>query len=339
MPDLGSGCASGNDLHTLAGPCGPTTPRRAACVLDHGDRLPPGLSADIPATDPCETDACDARTDPSPGRSTNLYSWRGPTEHVSPLAGARRVVTGPVHRPRERRYTDDEVALILRRAAEFGGETGPPRSEGLSLAEIQQVAREVGIDPATVARAASALSARKRDRLTAIIGGPMRYRLEATVPGKAADANLGRILQSIRHAAGRQGRATQVLDSVEWRTSSEREGSQLFVTVTTGDDGTTIEVTGDRQSTAALLYLVPGVAGMIVSLIVSASLEAGWAAGGMIAAGVLGGVFLLSRTIWSHTGRTFARKLEDIRDAAVQTVERTADEGSEPSARGGSVAR
>ena len=248
-------------------------------------------------------------------------------------------MTGPGDRAGERRYTDDEVALILRRAAELGGETGPPRSEGLSLAEIQQVAREVGIDPATVARAAAALPTRKRDRLAAVLGGPMHVRLEATMPGRASDADLGRILQSIRRAAGRQGRATQVLDSVEWRTSSESEGSQLFVTVTTGDDGTTIEVTGDRQSTAWLLYVVPGVVGMILSLTVGASLEAGWAAGGAIAAGVLGGVFLLSRTIWSHTGRALARKLEDVRDAAVQAVERTADEGGEPGPQGGSDAR
>lgn len=248
-------------------------------------------------------------------------------------------MTGPGDRAGDRRYTDDEVALILHRAAELGGETGPARSEGLSLAEIQQVAREVGIDPAAVARAAAALPTRKRDKLAAILGGPMHIRLEATMPGRASDADLGRILQSIRRAAGRQGRATQVLDSVEWRTSSESEGSQLFVTVTTGDDGTTVEVTGDRQSTAWLLYVVPGVVGMIVSLTVGASLEAGWAAGGVIAAGVLGGVFLLSRTIWSHTGRAFARKLEDIRDAAVQAVERTADESGEPAPRGGSDAK
>ena len=244
-------------------------------------------------------------------------------------------MTGPVHRPRERRYTDDEVALILRRAAELGGETGPSRSEGLSLAEIQQVAREVGIDPGAVARAAATLQTRKRDRLAAILGGPMHYRLEATMPRRASDADLGRILQSIRRAAGRQGQATQVLDSVEWRTSGEREGSQLFVTLTTGGEKTTIEVTGDRQATAMLLYVLSGFAAMIVSLIVGVSLEAGWAAGGVVA-GVLGGVFLLSRTIWSHTGRALARKLESIRDAAVKAVEHTTDESSGPGPRGGS---
>lgn len=247
-------------------------------------------------------------------------------------------MTGPVHRPREGRYTDDEVPLILRRAGELGGETGPSRSEGLSLAEIQQVAREVGIDPATVARAAANLPTRERDRLAAILGGPMHYFLDVTLPRRASDADLGRIVQSIRRAAGRQGRATRVLDSVDWRTSGEREGSQLFVTVTTGEDGTTIEVTGDRQSTAVLVYLIPGVAGMIVSLVIGASLEAAWAAGGAIA-GVFGGAFLLSRTIWSRTGRGFARKLERIRDAAAQAVERTTDAGSEPGPPGGSDAR
>ena len=247
-------------------------------------------------------------------------------------------MTDPAHRPRERRYTDNEVALILRRAVELGGETGPPRPEGLSLAEIQQVAREVGIDPVTVVRAATALPTRKRDRLAAILGGPMHYRLDATTPRRASDADLGRILQSIRRAAGRQGRATQVLDSVEWRTSGEREGSQLFVTVTTGDDGTTIEVTGDRQSTAVLLYLLSGMPAMIVSLIVGVNLEAGWAAVGAIA-GIVGGVLLLSRTIFSRTGQAFARKLESIRDAAVQAVERTTAEDSAPGPREGRDAR
>ena len=50
-------------------------------------------------------------------------------------------------------------------------------------------------------------------------------------------------------------------------------------------------------------------------------------------AGVFGGVFLFTRTIWSHTGRAFARKLESMGDAAVQTVD--AVEGSEPGPRGG----
>ena len=246
-------------------------------------------------------------------------------------------MTGPVHRPRERRYTDDEVALILRRAAELGGETGPSRSEGLSLAEIQQVAREVGIDPATVARAAAALPTRKRDRLTAIFGGPLHYRLEATMPRRASDADLGRILQSIRRAAGRQGRATQVLDSVEWRTSGEREGSQLFVTVTTGDDGTTVEVTGDRQSTAVLLYLVPGVAGMIMSAHCRREPRSRLGCRGSDRMCPWGSVPPEPHDLEPY-GRAFARKLDDIRDAAVQAVERTADEGSEPDPRGSSDA-
>ena len=56
-----------------------------------------------------------------------------------------------------RRYSDEEFALILRRASEIS-EVGDARpGGGLSLSEIQQIAGEAGIDPTAVARAAAGL--------------------------------------------------------------------------------------------------------------------------------------------------------------------------------------
>lgn len=65
-----------------------------------------------------------------------------------------------------RRFTDEEVALILERAATTSGDpasdaddsTAVVATQGLSLAELQAIAREAGIDPVAVARAADALS-------------------------------------------------------------------------------------------------------------------------------------------------------------------------------------
>jgi hypothetical protein len=61
----------------------------------------------------------------------------------------------------ERRYSDDEVAVILRAAAE-GPETSPSsdsHADGLTLRELQSIAREVEISPDAVARAARSLDA------------------------------------------------------------------------------------------------------------------------------------------------------------------------------------
>jgi hypothetical protein len=65
----------------------------------------------------------------------------------------------------ERRYTDDEVAEIIQAAStpvvprEEPADPASPR--GLTLAELQEIAREVGIPPDRIAQAAAALDRRQ----------------------------------------------------------------------------------------------------------------------------------------------------------------------------------
>ena len=57
-----------------------------------------------------------------------------------------------------RRYSEKEIGLILRRATEFQrSEPSAADPTGLTLAELQEVASEVGIDPAYLRRAAAEL--------------------------------------------------------------------------------------------------------------------------------------------------------------------------------------
>ena len=220
-----------------------------------------------------------------------------------------------------RRYTEEEFALILRRASEIStaADTGPG---GLSLSEMQQIAREAGIDPAAVAKAAHSLPEPSRQTLAVIFGGPMKYRLERTVPGKASEEDLGRILQAIRRTAEHQGRTEHILGSVEWRTSDQEEGtSKVFVNVTSHDEGTTIEVIGDRQEAGFLAYMLSGIAAVMGSALLGAILEPGWTLGLAIGGGMLGSAFMVTRTIWSRTGTAFRRKLGAIMDEASQAAE------------------
>ena len=61
----------------------------------------------------------------------------------------------------ERRFSDKEVALVLRRAIELE-EVYPlsdlPAARGMTLLELQEVPREAGINPSLVTRAAEELS-------------------------------------------------------------------------------------------------------------------------------------------------------------------------------------
>ena len=61
-----------------------------------------------------------------------------------------------------RRFTDREVALVLKRASEFddSSEVGP--ATGLSKGDLTEIAAEVGISPAAIDRAVATLDGFER---------------------------------------------------------------------------------------------------------------------------------------------------------------------------------
>jgi len=58
-----------------------------------------------------------------------------------------------------RKFNDEEVALIIKRAAELQQTEQAEQQPGhtLSLAEIEQIAKEAGIDPRMIRRAAQGI--------------------------------------------------------------------------------------------------------------------------------------------------------------------------------------
>jgi hypothetical protein len=82
-------------------------------------------------------------------------------------------MTDPTPQP-SRRFSEKEVAHIIKRASELQQEEAPAESSsGMSLAELEQVAREAGLDPALVRRAATDLDTRVSDRpASRFIGAP-----------------------------------------------------------------------------------------------------------------------------------------------------------------------
>jgi hypothetical protein len=87
----------------------------------------------------------------------------------------------------ERRYSDEEVAKILRMTGELS--RGDGSEEGVSLAELQRVASELGLDPEKVR-----LAAERADRDAALdggqsdfIGAPPQYEVDRLVECELTD--------------------------------------------------------------------------------------------------------------------------------------------------------
>ena len=85
-----------------------------------------------------------------------------------------------------RRFNEKEVADIIKRASELQQlESTAESTTGMSLAELEQVAHEAGLDPALVRRAATDLDTRVTDQKpSAFIGAPTNLALERTIDGE-----------------------------------------------------------------------------------------------------------------------------------------------------------
>jgi hypothetical protein len=75
----------------------------------------------------------------------------------------------------ERRFSDDEVARIFARATEIQKDESRAlvRTEGMSLAELQAIGKEAGIDAALIAQAARAVDQPAPPKVPAVIGIPI----------------------------------------------------------------------------------------------------------------------------------------------------------------------
>lgn len=215
----------------------------------------------------------------------------------------------------ERRYSEEEFALILRRVQELQDDRpGVDFGDGFSIAEIRAIAREVGLDPELVTRAASALPTRRRGRLTAILGGPDSYQLNTSYAGEISREDFGKVVEVIRAVTEHQGEVEEVLDGLEWSTVGQL--SQIHVTVRPRDGRTSVGIIVDRSPAALLTYFMSGLAWLVATGATGAAIDPGTLGGGLaiVAAGA-SGWFLTARTIWKATTNTFRSRLSDLADA------------------------
>ena len=154
---------------------------------------------------------------------------------------------------RDRRYSDEEVALILRKASQLEVRAPAGSSGGLSLAEIQRIAGEVGIDPDLVSQAAQLVDAPHTGGAAALFGGPTSYRAEVETAGVLPGEHFGEVVDVIRRVMGQPGKTSDVLDTLEWQTVGET--STVTILVRPKDDTTKIQILGDRAPTGLLTFL------------------------------------------------------------------------------------
>ena len=225
----------------------------------------------------------------------------------------------------ERRYTDQEFALVLRKATELRTDFPVARREGvgLTLGEMQQIAAEAGIDPDLVARAAALLPAHRPSVAAWIFGGPDKYRMVRSVPGTIPAEELARFVETIRDVLQQQGEATQVLGGLEWKTTTDP--TRVSVNVNPRPEETRLEVSVDRAGSGLLSYLGPLAAFAVATAALAVGLGVESAAGILTAIlSGLGAAFFAGRTIFSAGTRKWNETVPTLMDALAGTAEKVA---------------
>lgn len=146
----------------------------------------------------------------------------------------------------ERRYNEDEVALIIRKAVDAGADDpAAGTGKGLSLSELREIGAEVGIEAARIEAAATALERRDAAPVGKVLGLPTTLQLDRVVPVRLGQEHLPRLLDVIRRELARQGIVEEVLGGFEWRARGGMGGR--YVSIRPEGDQTRIRVLGNYR--------------------------------------------------------------------------------------------
>ena len=147
--------------------------------------------------------------------------------------------------PPARRFADEEVSAILRRASIHDLGSGLPSPHGPTLGDLMAAAAEVGLDPGEVRRAAAVVPATGRGVVDAVFGASDRRVCSALLDAASIpEARAGLVDTAERHL-GRKGR---VIESVPNRFVWQEThlGGRTTVAVEQTTDAVGIEVRADR---------------------------------------------------------------------------------------------
>jgi hypothetical protein len=234
-----------------------------------------------------------------------------------------------------RRYSEKEVGLILRRATELQrSEPSAPDPTGLTLADLQDVASEVGIDPAYLRRAAAELEAGTGSGAwERLLGAPLAFVIERTVPGEFPESGFAELVPLMQAATVGQGNASAVGRTLTWSSRSDTNTSSQQVLVTVRDGETLIRIEERLAGFAGGLFggLLGGGGGPV-------GIGLGGALGGALfgsaalaiafPATIISASYLAARGFFAAHVRKRRARMQDLMDQLVEQVGRDVAERS-----------
>lgn len=241
----------------------------------------------------------------------------------------------------ERRFTEDEVALILRKATETGTSAAPGRDvDGLTLEDLKSIGREVGIDAGAIEAAARHVAVARLQSAGGFLGMSVAPRYEATISGELPREKLSDVVAAVRRAMGRQGVVREEFGGLEWQARDAFGGR--YVSLQPADGKTHLRVFGNFRDGVFLSGALGGVSVGVVATAVAATTLKVLGLGALVGAGALPAGFVAgafgARFVWkrlvSRETRALERTASELEWALKEASGGASD--ADPSVEGGS---
>lgn len=229
----------------------------------------------------------------------------------------------------DRRYTDQEVALVLQRAAEIEEQrSSSAGGRGLTLGELREIAKEVGLSPDVIDEAVASVRAGVRPRSVSLLGAPLSNKVMRGVPGRLDEDDLQRLIRVIEDRVEETGTVTEALGTVRWTSIARghKFDRTTQVSLSANDAETQIQVVQRYASgLRAMLHGLPTAWGAMIGGAIAASAAVVPVVG--IGLG-LGGAALglgIGRSVWQAMARRSAREVERVAGELAEAAKDLAD--------------
>ncbi len=157
---------------------------------------------------------------------------------------------------RDRTYSEKEVHQIINRAISHQEADHQDPDDGLSIDEIERLAKEVGIDAKYVLMAVAEMQrpSKKTVKHNALLGGPTVLEFERTFEGSLTDETIAQMTREIRkNFKNQRGNLDVIGASFEW-SSSIHSSHDLYIEGQTQDGQTRLYIRQRFDSWAILSY-------------------------------------------------------------------------------------
>lgn len=221
-----------------------------------------------------------------------------------------------------RQYGSDEVQEILRRTSSLERKKQLERPT-LALFEIEAIAKEAGLDPALVRRAAQELEQKQGEKslATKLAGAPLRHVIEREVEGELTSAMHEPLAAGIRSVMGSTGAMSQISSvgrSLTWSSFSRKRGSaELSIFPREGKTVIRFEVNTGQLAGGLFGGLMGGFGGGLgtnLAWILPVVAHLPWYAGAAGFGASLVGAFGLARLIYGLAVSRMDSRIETVMD-------------------------